>query len=973
MRNSYTSPLLIAALCATLSACGSDNGAATETPVATSFGTMASASLAETTYIPSQTPSSWTACATEDKTCSFAGTAQVRYGTADKYFVKTVTGPVACTNAVFGDPAPGYAKSCSLGVTPVATTSSTAAATSTTTWSVCAKEDGNCSFSGSAQVRYGTADKYVTKTLTGPVACTNAVFGDPAPGYAKSCTVGIVTATTPSTPDATPTTPTTTPSTPTTGTPSSWAVCATEGGTCAVSGSAQVRYGTATQYVTKTVTGPVACTNAVFGDPAPNYGKACSIGLGASADPAPTSPTPTTPTSPTSPAPTPTPTPAPVPAPTGGAITTVQLINATASAQTNAAATFGQTFTPGDVRSGETLVGRNAAGASVPLQVDVKARHADGSLRHAVITAQLASSAANGTETVSLVKATATAAAAPATPVALLNSGFTAAFNATIGGVRYTASADELLKSGKYTTWLSGALVNEWLVQAPLKNASGVAHPHLMAQFAIRSYAGSNSARVDVTVENGWAFEASPQNFTYDAQMVVGGQSLYSQAALTHYHHARWRKIFWWGKAQALNVRHNTKYLIASKALPNYDQSLTIKEATIATWKSQWTASKNGPMQPALGMSYMPTTGARSDIGLMPTWSALFLLSMDQRMKDVALGMSEAAGSWSAHYRDKNTGRPVTLASYPYLARSPIGATNPATNKSEALPECPTTACSTPLTADTPHQPAFAYVPYLVTGDYYHLEELQFWANFNSFQIAPQYREAGKGLVMDNQVRGQAWTLRTVAEAAYITPDNDPQKASLTAIVNHNIDYYNTTYTNNTAANKLGVVTNGYAIEYDGNTGLAPWQDDFLTSAIGHMVELGFTNAQPFLVWKSKFVVDRMVGAGYCWVQAPAYNLKVRDSYTAPFYTSIAQAYQATNPTTALLSCGSSALASALQVRTGEMVGTLSPIGQQGIMQPALAYAVSVNANGAKAWAQFASRAFKPDYTQEPNYAILPR
>lgn len=951
MRYSLTSPLLVVALAATLSACGSGGETATDTTLANSTGSMAKASLSTTTYTPDTT---WTACATEGGTCAVNGTAVVRYGTADKYVTKTVTGPVACTNAVFGDPAPNYGKSCSIGVTPVASTSPT------TTWTVCAKEDGNCVFSGTAEVRYGTDTKYFTKTLPGPVACTNAVFGDPMPDYAKSCKVGTVS--------NTPTTsPTTNPSSPSTS-PTAWTVCASEGGTCSVSGTSEVRYGTATKYVTKTVTGSVACTNAVFGDPAPNYGKSCSVGVTTAVAPAP-APAPISP-APTSPAPAPT---SPVPAPTGGAITTVQLTNSTASTQVNAAATFGQVFAQGDVRNGETLVGRNAAGASVPLQVDVKARHADGSLRHAVITAQLPSSAANATETLSLVKATATAAPAAATPTTLLNSGFTAAFTATIGGVQYKASADELLKSGKYTTWLSGALVNEWLVQAPLKNSAGVEHPHLMAQFAIRSYAGSNSARVDVTVENGWTFEAAPQNFTYDAQVIVGGQSAFSQAALTHYHHARWRKVFWWGKAQPLNVRHNTKYLIASKALPNYDQSLVIKDSTVADWKTRWTSSKPGPMQPALGAAYMPMTGARNDIGLMPTWNALYLLSMDQRMKDVALGMSEAAGSWSSHYRDKNTGRPVTLASFPYLSRYASGSVNPATNKSEQIPDCPDTKCTTPLTADTPHQPAFSYVPYLVTGDYYHLEELQFWASFNSFQIAPQYRGAGKGLVMDNQVRGQAWTLRTVAEAAYITPDNDPQKASLMAIANHNIDYFNTTYTNNAGANKLGVVTNGYAIEYDANTGLAPWQDDFLTSAIGRMVELGFTNAQPFLAWKSKFVVERMVGSGYCWIQGSAYSLKVRDSASAPFYTTIGQAYQASNSAIAQLACGSAAMGAALGLRAGEMAGGVSPIGQQGIMQPALAYAVGVNANGAKAWSQFIARPYKPDFSQEPNYAVLPR
>ena len=119
----------------------------------------------------------WTFCAREGGTCSFSGTQQVRYGANGLYAYRTLTGGTACTNAVFGDPAPGVAKQCY----------SSASTTSTTTsgWSVCANEGGFCAFSGTQQVQYGGNGLYAYKTLTGGTACTNAVFGDPAPGVAK--------------------------------------------------------------------------------------------------------------------------------------------------------------------------------------------------------------------------------------------------------------------------------------------------------------------------------------------------------------------------------------------------------------------------------------------------------------------------------------------------------------------------------------------------------------------------------------------------------------------------------------------------------------------------------------------------------------------------------------------------------------------------------------------------------------------
>lgn len=61
----------------------------------------------------------WTECAAEGHVCEFTGTREVRYGADGTYVFKTVTGPVACSDDIFGDPLPGAAKSCSHGA-PVA-------------------------------------------------------------------------------------------------------------------------------------------------------------------------------------------------------------------------------------------------------------------------------------------------------------------------------------------------------------------------------------------------------------------------------------------------------------------------------------------------------------------------------------------------------------------------------------------------------------------------------------------------------------------------------------------------------------------------------------------------------------------------------------------------------------------------------------------------------------------------------------
>ncbi len=659
-------------------------------------------------------------------------------------------------------------------------------------------------------------------------------------------------------------------------------------------------------------------------------------------------------------------------------ITNVRLENTGAVVQNNVPFTFGQVFAVGHLAQGTALQGRLENGEAVALQMDVKATHADGSVRHAVISGVLPSLAANAVRTMELLAGGTTNNTAAMTPAQLISKGFTTSFAATIAGVRYEASADALLKAGKFNTWLSGQSANEWEVSAPLTTSSGVAHPHLTARFAIRSYA-SGQARVDVTIENVWAYEAAPQNFTYDAQLLVGGKEVFAQAGLTHYHHARWRKLAWWGAAEpTINVKHDIAYLIDSRALPNYDRSTGIPETTLAAVQKTWNAAGRAPMNVGMSVKYMPQTGGREDIGLLPSWAASYLLSMDKRAKEATLGTADLAGSWSAHYRDKATGQPISLIDYPYMTilGRPGDTKNKATGKSESFPVCSTALCKTPYSHDVSHQPAFAYLPYVVTGDHYYLEELQFWGMYNIFSSNPGYRGNIQGLIKSEQVRGQAWSLRTLAEAAYITPDQDRLKQHFERILDSNLDWFNANYTDSAEANKLGVLTNGYAVVYNSKLGVGPWQDDFFTSAVGHASDLGYAKATRLLKWKVQFPIARLVGSGACYISGAMYSMNVRASETGPFYTTIAQAFAAsTTPELQKAQCGSAEMAKLLKLTPGEMTGYSSGVtGYPSNMQPALAYGADVGgAEGVKAWAQFMARSVKPNYGKGPQFNIVPR
>ncbi|MBL8917072.1 MAG: DUF1592 domain-containing protein [Archangium sp.] len=60
-------------------------------------------------------------------------------------------------------------------------------------------------------------------------------------------------------------------------TTTSWVQCAVEHERCDFQGTREVRYGTETDFVTRTLTGGTACDNTVFGDPAPTLLKYCWV------------------------------------------------------------------------------------------------------------------------------------------------------------------------------------------------------------------------------------------------------------------------------------------------------------------------------------------------------------------------------------------------------------------------------------------------------------------------------------------------------------------------------------------------------------------------------------------------------------------------------------------------------------------------------------------------------------------------
>ncbi len=231
--------------------------------------------------VPASTPAATAvACANEGGACALpsGATATVWFGANGNWAAKPgVTGSIACTNAVFGDPAPGVTKACRYLVTAVAnlapTVSLTAPAnnasvvqgTAITLSASAADSDGAI-----AKVAFYDGATLLATTTTAPYsfAWGNAWAGahtltakatDDVGAVTTSAVVNLTVAA-PAKPLATATT------------------CAKEGGTCAIPAglTATVWYGANTTWAVKTgVKGSIACTNAVFGNLWYVTGKTC--------------------------------------------------------------------------------------------------------------------------------------------------------------------------------------------------------------------------------------------------------------------------------------------------------------------------------------------------------------------------------------------------------------------------------------------------------------------------------------------------------------------------------------------------------------------------------------------------------------------------------------------------------------------------------------------------------------------------
>lgn len=279
----------------------------------------------------------------------------------------------------------------------------------------------------------------------------------------------------------------------------------------------------------------------------------------------------------------------------------------------------------------------------------------------------------------------------------------------------------------------------------------------------------------------------------------------------------------------------------------------------------------------------MPQTGGRPDIGLTTDNSAYFMLGFDPNpMIDWAM----AAGSCPMHFRDEATGKPVDLLKWPlancndrpgygpWIARGPY--------KIDTKTGLPTLYTQSGGTWDIQqgHWPELSYVAFEATENFGFLEDLQYATNFTVLCDAAVSYHLNQA-VPHGEYRGVAWALRNLfmchaatqkAEAickakGVPLPNNLHPSSYYKTILDNSLGFYSLSMTNpqrQVFRNVSDLVTAGTA----NGLVIAPWQCDYMLTALAFGVLTGHSDWTPLYLWALKNAYDRTSGddlpLGYC-------------------------------------------------------------------------------------------------------------
>jgi len=536
-------------------------------------------------------------------------------------------------------------------------------------------------------------------------------------------------------------------------------------------------------------------------------------------------------------------------------------------APAGAVTVFGQAFRRGAVPAAARLHARQTNGTPLRAQLDVKTRHPDGSARFGVVS--LAAPALRPGEKLGvLLAAESGGAEAPPLDLAGALAGRQAVLELQAPDsqalrVDLLARLRAALADRSASPWQAGPLASQARASlvVPPAAVGGVTSLRLVFDIAARA---DGTLWVDAWLRNDATMRPGGGPITYSLRILLDGREALKAEAVTQAQYTGWGRLL--GAASGGRAAHvpafmrmDTTYLAELGAVHNYDLSVGVDEAQLikagqAVEAPDWAT----PLGNRSITQYMPMTGGRQDIGPASHMQAAWLITGDPRVAAYVQGQAEAAGAVPWHFWDPaggadNKGGWLDTKHWPGFW---LDGRNGPPPKSLLQP-----ASSKPWVPDTAHQPDLSYVPYLLTGRRAFLDGLQAQAIFSIISTWPAQRSTSGVVVVERrQVRGAAWCLRQIDEAAWMSPPDDPNAAYLQFAAKENWAWLVAQIPEWTV--KQGEA-HGWLVpgefNYIGGGGLAPWQQDFFATTVIASARRGNPDAITYLNWASNYLVGRFL------------------------------------------------------------------------------------------------------------------
>jgi len=609
--------------------------------------------------------------------------------------------------------------------------------------------------------------------------------------------------------------------------------------------------------------------------------------------------------------------------------------------RTNHPIQIGRPFIKGEIADFPVAV---INGAPVPTQANVKQRYNDGSVKHAIISFVLDSLPAYSSIAVSFINQT-TMSNEGMSKADMLNESMQLSATYQFDfpeGEDAVVSVTDMINANHYTPWLNGSIATSILVNdhsaARTYDVGNDSNKSIRPMFYVTFWPTINKYHVRYVVEN--ANTMTLQDQIYNAKLTIGTPDniVYQKDNIPHQAMSRWT-ITKWSDEQILpvTINHNVSYLAKSKAIANFDTNLKVPQSVIDTDWDIWQGKAKDIYDRGLWQAAMATAGGRPDIGLYPSWTVKWLFTGDWRHQEIALKQSDLAASWPIHLREGDTGRKfdfdeTTDALGKVISMAPSARPTHWTGR----PDWHEVNDNDIITfvgehensswrPDTSHHPDLATPQYLLTGDYFYLEEMIHSAAFisgnnNAKATSRRYGRGptgAEGALYSSGVRGQAWAMRTRFYTEYILPDDMIEKSYFNHINENAIamfeglfhlensypdkaelyDFARNTVSPNGFSitgqpSPLGFWSNGTAsgsyvndqfVDTNGvSRALAPWMQNFVITVLGQATELGF-KTDNLLAYAGQTLVGPFANDALTHSLFSAYIVPVQDNNKAWF------------------------------------------------------------------------------------------